>query len=278
MAFPKPIDGSKLPLDTKGDLIVFGKKNERLPVGTNGQVLTADSAQTLGVKWAAASGGGGGVPERWYVPGSADEGYDDEFDDGSIDGWTAIERTGYESTWHEPTGLKGLSCHALASRGAWYVTGKLKSLSGLSAPCYIETAILQTTRGFNYPGCGLMFTDGTTYGAGAQVILNELMTNHYSTLAKYTNFASRVAYADIEKHSGSILGRLYIRLCWEAANTFSSYFSPDGVVWYLMHDSVSHTLTPTHFGISVVSFDYSNHDTMHNFAYFRARAGNPADG
>lgn len=57
MAFPKPIDGSKLPLDTKGDLIVFGKKNERLPVGTNGQVLTADSAQALGVKWATPSGG-----------------------------------------------------------------------------------------------------------------------------------------------------------------------------------------------------------------------------
>lgn len=61
MAFPKPIDGSKLPLDTKGDLIVFGKKNERLPVGTNGQVLTADSAQSLGVKWATPASGGSGT-------------------------------------------------------------------------------------------------------------------------------------------------------------------------------------------------------------------------
>lgn len=68
MAFPKPIDGSKLPLDTKGDLIVFGKENERLPVGTNGQVLTADSAQALGVKWAAAGGFNGISEATFYKP------------------------------------------------------------------------------------------------------------------------------------------------------------------------------------------------------------------
>ena len=43
------------PTTTKGDLIVHGSSTTRLPVGTNGQVLTADSAQTTGLKWAAAS-------------------------------------------------------------------------------------------------------------------------------------------------------------------------------------------------------------------------------
>ena len=47
------------PLTTKGDLVVNdGTSNVRLPVGTDGYVLTADSASTEGVKWAAAGGGG----------------------------------------------------------------------------------------------------------------------------------------------------------------------------------------------------------------------------
>ena len=39
------------PLTTKGDLLVYTTAEARLPVGTNGQVLTADSTQPSGVKW-----------------------------------------------------------------------------------------------------------------------------------------------------------------------------------------------------------------------------------
>lgn len=43
------------PTTTKGDLIVSnGSDNIRLAVGTNGQLLTADSAEASGIKWAAA--------------------------------------------------------------------------------------------------------------------------------------------------------------------------------------------------------------------------------
>ena len=47
--------GTTSPLTTKGDLWVYGTTDARLPVGTNGYYLVADSAETTGLKWVAAS-------------------------------------------------------------------------------------------------------------------------------------------------------------------------------------------------------------------------------
>jgi len=45
-------------LTTAGDLHGYGVSNTRIPIGVNDTVLTADSTETLGLKWAAAGGGG----------------------------------------------------------------------------------------------------------------------------------------------------------------------------------------------------------------------------
>jgi len=49
--------GGGSPLTTKGDLYGFSTVDARIPIGANDTVLTADSTQSLGLKWAAASTG-----------------------------------------------------------------------------------------------------------------------------------------------------------------------------------------------------------------------------
>ena len=49
--------GGGSPLTTKGDLYTYSTTDARLPVGTNGHTLVADSAETTGLKWAAPSSG-----------------------------------------------------------------------------------------------------------------------------------------------------------------------------------------------------------------------------
>lgn len=53
------VAGAGSPLTTKGDVYTYGTTNARLPVGSNGQVLTANSAATDGIDWETPTATGG---------------------------------------------------------------------------------------------------------------------------------------------------------------------------------------------------------------------------
>jgi hypothetical protein len=65
------------PLTTKGDLIVHdGTNSIRLAVGTDTHVLTADSGEASGVKWAAATGGSGTTETGNFIKNASFENWE----------------------------------------------------------------------------------------------------------------------------------------------------------------------------------------------------------
>jgi hypothetical protein len=149
------------PLTTKGDLLVNdGTSNVRLPVGTDAYVLTADSTQSSGVKWAPGGGGGGAA--------SAD-----------IQEFTS---TG-SSTWTKPAGAKFVYVLMFGGGGGGG-SGRKRSVIGLSSgaaggggggasgrtelwiPASLLGATETVTVGAGGTGGAAQTTDDTTGNAG----------------------------------------------------------------------------------------------------------------
>ncbi len=61
------ISAGLVALTTKGDLMGYSTVPARLGIGTDTHVLTADSGEALGVKWAAAAGGGATIATGTYT-------------------------------------------------------------------------------------------------------------------------------------------------------------------------------------------------------------------
>ena len=71
--------GGGSPLTTKGDIYGFSTVDARIPIGANNTVLTADSAQALGLKWAAPAGGGMTLISRTSFSNVASQAFDSVF-------------------------------------------------------------------------------------------------------------------------------------------------------------------------------------------------------
>lgn len=257
----------------KGDLAVFdGSDWVILPAGTNDHVLTADSAQSAGLKWAAGGGGGGGGDSGVFWEPSTAGTEDDDFTADSSADWTAVAVTGtvgWALGHRSGLGVMNRGVHATATgMTAGDMDAYLKPLSGLTIGDYIQTAVAhyRTYGSGTIFGCGLVFTNGvTTTSAMAGVSIGSdgnasgLIMRLGGTLTAVTSGNHFLSQMGVGKP-------LHVRVVYQAANTFRVFASWNGDNWLQVGTDISVTMTPTHGGFVIGAPD----NTMGWWPYFHS--------
>lgn len=240
------INGGLDVLTTKGDLLGYSTEPARVPVGTNGSILTADSTDPLGVTWSSVAAGAD--PISSIYPPFTVTGNDDEFDNGSFTGWTAVNSGSHAVTVTEANNVASLN-HPGGDVGAelhaWMKTPTITTGS------YIEVAFRSMGIVQNFDQCGLIFANGTTYGAGAQAVFFESSADKVWATAAWTNYSTQGSTTTASYAFGAAHSDMFLRLVYSAANTFQGWASPDGVSWIQVVPDKAITLTPTKAGFFV---------------------------
>lgn len=200
---------------------------------------------------------------------------DDEFNDDTLDGsWTRVDRAGNSAGLIYTEGSDVLSLlHDSGTDLGGEMHGLVKSLGGASFPLTLETAF-RTIGPYatNYHMTGLVFADGTTYGAGKQMLTMPFIfsgaAGYQWSVRPYTNWLTETT--NFDDHAVGIYNSpFFMRLKWSAANTFEAWYSCDGVSWIKRpNTTMSYTITPTHVGF-VHSHWGTTKRTITSWEYFR---------
>lgn len=252
------------PLTTKGDLFGYDTAGNRIPVGADGQVLTADSTQALGVKWGSGIAGPTIADRLWTPAGSTTVA--DEFNDASLSGsFSRVDAGGGSgrATWTE--GADVLSCLLAGGDASSELHAQMLSHT-LAVGETLETACRIAGRPQTVDVGALVIADGTAYGAGSQIAV--LLYNATGTLnvagfylTGYSAVSSSVGAVAVAANSPGV----HLRMKRTASTTYDLSWSPDGVSW-LAIVTLTSSLTPSNIGLAastwsgslpmVASFEY----------------------
>lgn len=227
----------------KGDIAVYnGSTWVVVGVGSDDQVLTADAAQSAGVKWAAGGGGGGTLP-GWldYFVGTSSS--TDKYWDGDDNGdGTVVTVTGAQTVTEGDDLLSVITTSTIANPDINCLLFGHSFSVGDQWTLPVRVAGVGTSAHL----MSVVFTDGTTSGSnifscGFQN--NGFFAWRHGTL---TNANSAGGMNGVGSPNGDFI---WFRLTYQAANTFRVEVSMDGVGWYQFASDQSKTMTPTHVGV-----------------------------
>ena len=141
-------------LTTKGDLEVFGTTQERLPVGSNGQVLKADSSATHGVAWDSISVGSSEIADNAVTMAKIADADVVTLKSGRknliINGGMQVAQRGTSFTGMTTSGVYDLDrySHSVATAGTWTMSQSSNAPSGFASSHRAEV----TTAGLSTAG------------------------------------------------------------------------------------------------------------------------------
>lgn len=267
--------GLTSPLTTKGDLWVYGSDDDRLAVGTDGYLLIPKASVSLGLEWVKPQLQAFDPRSAIYKPFTP-TGDDDEFDDASFSGWTAVNAGSPSLTLTEANDVLSIlhpGGDANAQMHSWVKARTINVGDWVEAAFRVATNITAN----QFPNCGVLFANGNTYGAGAQVFgcwgLQNAGAAAY-VMRAFTNFNTAGTTQSVTapvSHSGTT--DIILRLVYQAANTWQLHFSADGITFVNAITNLSYTMTPTHAGFFCTTWANSNATTKSNFSFRYVRFG-----
>jgi hypothetical protein len=97
---------------------------------------------------------------------------------------------------------------------------------------------------------GVIFTDGTTSAANAVAAHMQQHSNegHTRVYTRHGTLTAMGSVSTVHNHRSALVPWLWLRLTYQASNTFRKELSPDGISWHTTADE-SKTMTPTHVGV-----------------------------
>lgn len=178
-------------------------------------------------------------------------GIDDEFDDGSYSGWTSVTPGTQLLTFVEANDC--LSIYNPAGQAAASLRAEVKATT-INANDIIETCVSGFGRAQNYNLFGLVFANGATYGAGAQIVWYYSPTENVLWRVNFTNYSAAGTATSYTIAASNPTGVLFLRLKYEGSNNWSGWVSGDNTQWVNVTGTVAYTMTPTHLGFFVTSW------------------------